>query len=183
MKQKKSRKSGIANVVVARKSKRRSGFTLIELLVVIAVISILSSIVLVSLRGIQHRARVGKVRAELDQIRKVINILEIDTAMGPNHTSIEPCVQTDSAISLDSCAAGIQCTDGNFLGWKGPYMNVVPKDPWGTYYYFDANYRCLILVDGCEGVPDNTWVRAVVSFGPNKTEEYGGDDIVLILCR
>ena len=164
-------------------TKKHRVFTLIELLVVIAIIGILSSIVLVSLNSAKHKAKVARAHAELNQLRTAIGILEIDTNLLPGKLSLSPCVQ-DPEIYLDRCAAGIQCTDGGFPGWSGPYMNVVPKDPWGTYYYFDPDYRCRTFVKGCEGVPDNTWLQVAVSFGPNKSENYDdGDNVVVILCR
>ena len=162
---------------------KQRGFTLIELLVVIAIIGILSSVVLVSLNSAKHKAKVARAHAELNQLRTAIGILEIDTNLLPGKLSLSPCVQNPE-IYLDRCGAGIQCTDGGFPGWSGPYMNVVPKDPWGTYYYFDPDYRCRTFVKGCEGVPDNTWLQVAVSFGPNKSENYDdGDNVVVILCR
>jgi type II secretion system protein G len=162
---------------------RDKGFTLIELLVVIAIIGILASIVLVSLNSAREKARVARVKADLHQLRNAIGMLEIDTNLHPNKISVSPCVQ-DPEVYLNSCAAGIQCTDGGFPGWNGPYMSQVPLDPYGTNYYFDADYKCTDQV-GCEGIPSGIWVRAILSFGPNKAENYGpgSDDIVSVLCR
>lgn len=163
--------------------KKNNGFTLIELLVVIAIIGLLSSTVLVSLKGVWKKAATSKVKSDLNQLRTAIAMLENDTDLHPNKLAPTPCVQ-DPEVYLNSCTAGIQCTDGGFPNWRGPYMASVPKDPWGTYYYFDPDYKCTDQV-GCEGIPSGTWVRAILSFGPNKAEDYGpgSDDIVLILCR
>ncbi len=162
---------------------KSEGFTLIELLVVIGVISVLASIVLVGIGSARENAKVAQVKAELSQFNKAVHILEIDTSQHPNHTATTPCVQSSKEIILTSNAAGLQATDGSFDNWKGPYIPTVPLDPWGTNYYFDGNYRCRPAVEGCQSQADGTWARVLVSFGPNKTEEYGGDDIVHIICK
>jgi len=162
---------------------KNKGFTLVELLIVIAIIGLLASIVLVSLQGARERAHIARVKVELDQLRTSIGMLEADTGLHPRKLTLTPCVQ-DPETYLNSCRAGLQCTDGGFPEWNGPYMDSVPKDPWGTNYYFDADYKCTDQ-KGCEGIPSGTWLRAILSFGPNKSENYGpgSDDIVLILCR
>jgi len=163
--------------------KSNKGFVLIELLVVIAIIGLVASIILVSVNSARQKARISAAQAELSQIYLAIEFLYDDTGLNPRHLSLSPCVQNPE-VYLNSCAAGLECTDGGFPGWNGPYMPKVPQDPWGTYYYFDADYRCRTFVKGCEGIPDNAWVRAIVSFGPNKSENYDdGDNIVLVLCR
>lgn len=165
------------------RKKNNKGFTLIELLVIIAIISILSSIVLVSVQGAREKARIVRTKADLKTLSTAIGMLEIDTNLHPNKLTLLPCVQNPE-VYLNSCAAGLQCSDGGFPGWQGPYIAKVPKDPWGTYYFFDPDYKCTDQI-GCEGIPSETWVRAILSFGPNKSEDYGpgSDDIVLILCR
>jgi len=154
-------------------------FTLIELLVVISIISILSGVILVNVKEVRERAKITKAKIETRQLAKAVRMLELDTGQSPGHI-ITGCNCWPYGVYMDSCEAGIQCTDGNFPNWRGPYMNKVPKDPWGTYYYYDADYFC-----GSSGTPDCDSlanVRAVVSLGPNKTLNSGGDDIMEVLC-
>lgn len=160
-------------------SKRKKGFTVIELLVVLAIMSLISSLAMANLRAAKEMANIAKARIDLNLLRTAILQLEGDTGLHPNHLELMPCKQKKKEVYLDSCESGIQCTDGGFPGWDGPYM-LVPLDPWGTYYYFNPDYKCKEQI-GCEGVPKNAWTRAIVSFGPNKTEG-DEDDILLVLC-
>ncbi|GIW69230.1 MAG: hypothetical protein KatS3mg100_724 [Candidatus Parcubacteria bacterium] len=161
-------------------SRSHHGFTLIELLVVVAIIGLLSSIVFASLNNARHKARIARAQADLAALRDAVALLEADTGLHPNHLSPTPCV-LDPEVFLDSCAAGLLCTDGSFPNWNGPYLSRPPVDPWSNPYRFDPDYRC---TDQCEGVAPDTWVRAIHSLGPNGVAEYGpgSDDIVLVLC-
>lgn len=161
-------------------SERKKGFTLIELLVVIAIIGVLSSVALASLNSGREKARTAKAMADLKQFQLAIGYLYDDTGLHPNKLSLSPCVQNPE-VYLNSPAAGIQSTDGGFPGWDGPYISEVSKDPWGTNYYFDPDYQCGAGTLGCSF---DGWARVIQSFGPNKAQNYGdGDDVVLVLCR
>lgn len=156
------------------------GFTLIELLVVISIIGLLSSIALTSFNAARTKARTARAQADLQQLRAAVELLYSDTGLNPYKLSTSPCVQ-DPEGYLNTSAAGIQATDGGFPNWRGPYIASVPTDPWGTNYYFDGDYICGPTTLGCNG--SNQLVRAIQSFGPNKTQTYGnGDDIVIVLC-
>lgn len=159
------------------------GFTLIELLVVMAIIGLITSITLVILSNAREKAQITQAQSELHQLSLAIEFLYDDTKLHPGGISPLPCVQNPE-VYLNTCAAGLECADGGFSNWNGPYMTFVPQDPWGTYYYFDPDYRCRTFVQGCEGIPDNAWLRAILSFGPNKSGNYDdGDNIVFVLCR
>ena len=59
---------------------QRKGFTLVELLVVIAIIGILSSVVLASLNSARAKARDARRIAEVAQMVKGIQVIDIDPA-------------------------------------------------------------------------------------------------------
>lgn len=157
------------------------GFTLIELLVVIAIIGILASITSVGVTGAREKARTARAQADLKSFQIATELLSLSTNLHPNKTSLSPCIQSVE-VYLNSCAAGLECTDGGFPGWSGPYVSKVPLDPWGTNYFFDPDYICGPNTSGCGGLSQT--VRVLQSFGPDKTQTYGnGDDIVIVLCK
>jgi hypothetical protein len=61
---------------------------------------------------------------------------------------------------------------GGWDGWIGPYLTMVPADPWGMDYFMDEDYE----IDGVD-------YTVIGSFGPNKVGPnlYDDDDIIIIL--
>lgn len=166
-----------------KEKNKKAGFTIIELIVVIAIISLLSSVVIANTQNVFKGAKISRAKADLKSLATAIALLESDTGQSPAHLTQSPCMQ-DPETYMNQCSAGIQCND-TFVNWKGPYSSSDLKDPWGTYYYFDGDYQCIDQI-GCEGIASGSWVRVVVSFGPNKSENYGSpgsDDIVKVLCK
>jgi len=166
---------------------KNKGFTLIELLIVIAITGILSSVILVALSSAREKSKIAKAQIEIRQIYMAMEILRHDTEYYSNHVTDTPCVQgfANNEVYINDCKAGILCNDGSYANWKGPYMASVPKDPWGSDYLFDSDYTCHPAIKGCEGVADNTPVRALVSFGPDRVglNMYNDDDIIKLICK
>jgi hypothetical protein len=149
----------------------------------ISCVLFLCSIGVIFINSSKEDAKVRQAKEDLKSLNSAIEKLARDTKLVPGRLRASLCVQ-ETETYVDSCTAGIQCTDGLFPNWKGPYIDLVPIDPWGTHYFFDPDYVCHKNVTGCEDVPDNSLVRAVVSFGPNKVEAYDdGDNVVLVICR
>ena len=161
----------------------KKGFTLIELLVVISIIGLLAAAGLSVYTSAQKKGREAKVKADFLDIRNALAQLELDTGQLPGHLNPEPCSQ-NLETSLDSCAGGLVCTDGNFPKWNGPYLLNAGIDPWGHNYWFDPDYTCTTGTVGCEKFTNGYTTRAVVSFGPNGNglNIYEADNIVMILC-
>ncbi|MBU1159984.1 prepilin-type N-terminal cleavage/methylation domain-containing protein [Patescibacteria group bacterium] len=157
------------------KSSKKSGFTLIELLMVIAIISILAVIVLASIRSAKENAQIVKARAMAKQIRNAMAMLENDTNQWPGHKTIddiESGASGNEVWDLNAGTAGLVATDGAFSRWNGPYINIIPPDPWGNNYFFDTDYDI-------EPGAGQTWAAVVGSFGPNGVGQnvYDSDDI------
>lgn len=68
--------------VWARKQKQ-TGFTIVELLIVIVVIGVLAAIVIVAYNGIQNRARIATVTADLNNSYKKLLAYQIDNSAYP----------------------------------------------------------------------------------------------------
>lgn len=163
-------------------------FTLIELLIVIVLIGILSALGVASFSGYFSDARQAGAYAEIAQINKAIKLLEVDAGLSPGGIPITPCVD-GREIQLSDCSAGLNCNDGTFTTWNGPYVNLEFLDPWGNDYWLDTDFHCdqgANNAPGCAGYEGLT-VRAITSAGPDNTPqsipgEPGTDDIVLVLC-
>jgi len=172
--------------------KASRGFTLIELLVVIAIIGLLAGIVLVSLGGAREEARRGKARSEIHAIRTALLRLEIDTNEWPDH---QPpwevcdvgCPGTNETWDLNTEEAGLTQDDSGspYSGWKGPYLEAVPLDPWGNDYFLDTDYEIQTNGDPCDGAGGCIKAVAIGSFGPDGVgqNDYNADDIILELVR
>jgi len=92
--------------------KDKQGFTLIELLVVIAIIGILSSIVLISLKGAKDRANDGRIISDMSQLRTQAEIIhDINGSYASTTCSAygDPCTCQDDDIET-------LCTDINKSG-------------------------------------------------------------------
>lgn len=64
--------------------KYKKGFTLIELLVVISIVSLLSSIVLASLKSARSKARDAERVSEITQLRKALELYYLTTGQYPS---------------------------------------------------------------------------------------------------
>lgn len=90
----------------------RAGFTLIEILLVVVIIGMLATIVAVNVPKNLEKARVNKVRADIQGLGVAIQSYYMEEGKYPT--------------SLDQLTAG-----------DDPYLTqAIPKDPWGgTYQY------------------------------------------------
>ena len=105
-----------------------------------------------------------------------IEQLAIDTNKWPGPQNVG--VTADEEVwDLSASKAGLTNTNGGFPHWSGPYMQSVPRDPWGSNYFFDPDYYA-------SGVVGQGPQSAVIgSFGPNKCcrNTYDSDNIILTL--
>ena len=124
----------------------KKGFTLIELLVVIAIIGILSSIVLVALRGARNKAKDARLIADMSQVRSVAELVydgDYDDLAG----------DTDYATlvaDLTGPELGTQTLILNVEVGKGNYCAEVTLNETGSYCVDSTGYAGTTAV--CDAV-------------------------------
>ena len=159
---------------MAMRPKYSGGFTMLELIVNIAIISILSAIAIPAYITFRDKAKIAQARTDMHNILLAMEQLGNDTGEWPGH---QPSGKTNTAANneiwdLSVASAGLAATDGSYKNWKGPYMKVIPKDPWGMNYFLDTDYTVSGKI-----------VAALGSFGPNKCCQnvYDSDNVIFVL--
>jgi general secretion pathway protein G len=104
---------------------RKSGFTLVELTVVIAIIGILATLGLTNYQASMQRARDGKRKADLEQIRSALEMYRTDNQTYPVGTLV-------SGQSI------------------GSYLTI-PQDPSsGRQYYYNGSANSYLVCASLE---------------------------------
>ncbi len=101
---------------------RRAGFTLIELLLVLVILGVLAAIVVPKFSGRTEQARKTAAATQLSSFKTALDSYEIDVGSYPQgRNGLNALVQAPR--------------DGT--GWKGPYMENIPVDPWNNAYIYE----------------------------------------------
>jgi type II secretion system protein G len=147
------------------------GFTRVELMVVVAILSVLMTAGLMAYSSFTEKARKVRALAQINKIQLAIDNLALDTEAWPGPNPVGELASKE-VWDLNSGAAGLVQASNKFNNWNGPYIDAIPKDPWGSDYFFDPDYR----------IKTQRFV-VIGSFGPNKTgkNREDGDNIVVIL--
>src|SRR5438552_212828 len=126
------------------------GFTLVELLVVIAIIAFLTTIGLSFYGNAQRAARDGKRKADLDAIRKSLEVYKVEKGTYTPATTF-PCTAgigwgwSNASTGVQGSYTGCPASIGNALA--SYFSNGIPEDP-----------RCSTTDNTCS----NSWLNYIL---------------------
>jgi len=92
--------------------KKTRGFTVVELLIVVATIAILAGIVIVAYNGVQTRAKLGKIQADLKTVQKMVETYKTFNGTYPvTNASLNPDWGTSTGRTDAKCSVGTKTSD------------------------------------------------------------------------
>ena len=114
-------KGGRPTAVDWRRSRR--GFTLVEMLLVLVILATLAAIVYPKVMGRSEQARITAAQTQIANFKTALDAFEVDTGYYPKGRN-----------GLNDLI--VQPRD--VTGWHGPYLDSIPKDPWGNDYLYEC---------------------------------------------
>jgi general secretion pathway protein G len=99
------------------------GFTLIEILVVLVIIGVLAALIAPNVLERASDAKVTAARTDVGSLMQALKIYKLDNGRFPtNEQGLESLVRKPTAGPIPP-------------NWK-PYLDKLPKDPWGQPYQY-----------------------------------------------
>jgi type II secretory pathway pseudopilin PulG len=140
-------------------------------MIAVTVVAVISAIAVPWYSKVRQDARAKQAQVDLQILSNAIRQLAWDTGQWPGGEARDSYGNLEFS-DLSAAACGLLNADNRFSGWDGPYIPKVPEDPWGSGYFFDADYRV-----------GDQWRVVVGSYGPNRVgpNRYDSDDIYIIL--
>jgi len=100
----------------------RQGFTLVEMLLVLVILATLAAIVYPKVMGRSEQARQTAAQTQIAAFKTALDAFEVDNGRYPaGRSGLQDLV--------------VQPRDAT--GWRGPYIENIPKDPWGGAYVYE----------------------------------------------
>src|SRR3954464_11577581 len=126
--------------------RRSAGFTLVEVMVVVVILGVLAVLIVPRVVGRTDEARQAAAKHDIATIMQSLKLYRLDNGRYPtNDQGLQALVTTPTSAPAPS-------------NWK-PYLDKLPKDPWGnTYQYLSPGVHG--EVEGCslgaDGQPGGT---------------------------
>jgi general secretion pathway protein G len=105
---------------------RRLAFTLVEMLLVLVILGVLAAIVYPKVAGRSEQARVSAAIAQVAAFKTALEAFEVDNGYYPK-----------GKAGLNDLV--VKPRDAQ--NWHGPYLDSIPKDPWGNEYIYECPGR------------------------------------------
>ena len=125
---------------------RSAGFTLVEIMVVVVILGILAVLIVPRVLGRSDEARQAAAKHDIATIMQSLKLYHLDNGRYPTNE------QGLQALATKPSSAPVP------PNWK-PYLDKVPKDPWGnTYQYLSPGVHDEVDVFslGADGQPGGT---------------------------
>ena len=103
--------------------RQSTGFTLVEIMVVVVILGILAVLIVPRVLGRSDEARQAAAKHDIATIMQSLKLYRLDNGRYPtNEQGLQALVTKPTSAPAPS-------------NWK-PYLDKVPKDPWGNTYQY-----------------------------------------------
>ena len=103
--------------------RRNTGFTLVEIMVVVVILGILAVLIVPRVLGRSDEARQAAAKHDIATIMQSLKLYRLDNGRYPtNDQGLQALVTKPASAPTPS-------------NWK-PYLDKLPKDPWGNTYQY-----------------------------------------------
>jgi prepilin-type N-terminal cleavage/methylation domain-containing protein len=143
------------------KIQNKTGFTLVELLVVISIISLLSSIVIGSMREAREKAQYAELINDVRQIETALNLMRTDYNSWPDEKDTMDW-WNDGYAYLENVLAAEENTLDRYLR-AVPEIPISGPDYDGVRYYYDFDSDTYVAA-GCESAGSSNKFQGVNLF-------------------
>jgi general secretion pathway protein G len=103
-------------------SKKQAAFTLIEIMVVVVILGILAATIIPQFVGTAQEAKIGAAKS---------TIAELESALERYNIHMDHYPTAEEGLN-----ALVEPPAGADKKWRGPYIKMLRKDPWGQPYQY-----------------------------------------------